>query len=75
MGELDEKKLEIDYLEKLFFAALAAVFALLGWLASNYESVSLVILVLAFISFLVGVLFVYNVNSKIRKLIREVREL
>jgi hypothetical protein len=32
MSKLDEKKLEIEFLQKQFFVALTVMFALLGWM-------------------------------------------
>jgi hypothetical protein len=37
MSELDYIKVRIAFHEKIFFASLAVVFGLLGWIASNYQ--------------------------------------
>jgi hypothetical protein len=37
MSELEEKKAEIAFLEKLFFVGLAAMFAVVGWLVTSYH--------------------------------------
>ena len=50
MSELDEKKLEIDFLQKQFFVALAVMFALLGWMATNYSKTDTLIIGLAFVN-------------------------
>jgi ABC-type multidrug transport system permease subunit len=75
MSELDEKKLEIDFLQKQFFVALAVMFALLGWMASNYTATNNLIIGLAFVAFFFSVGFVVIVHKKIIMLIREVKEL
>ena len=46
MSELDKKKLQIEFLQKQFFASLAVAFALLGWVVTNYESTNEYILLL-----------------------------
>ncbi|SMG65340.1 hypothetical protein BMETH_32951134155, partial [methanotrophic bacterial endosymbiont of Bathymodiolus sp.] len=44
MTKLDEKKLEIDFLQKQFFVSLAVMFALLGWMSTNYIHADILIL-------------------------------
>jgi len=51
MTKLDEKKLEIDFLQKQFFVSLAVMFALLSWMATHYMNANLLILSLAFVAF------------------------
>jgi hypothetical protein len=75
MTKLDEKKLEIDFLQKQFFVSLAVMFALLGWMSTNYIHADILILSLAFGAFIFSVGFVVIVHKKIKSLIREVREL
>ena len=75
MSELDEKKLEIEYLQKQFFAALAVMFALLGWMVTNYGSTGGLIIFLSFVAFFVAVSFVVVVHKKIIFLIKEVGKL
>jgi hypothetical protein len=75
MSELDKKKLQIEFLQKQFFASLAVAFALLGWVVTNYESTSEYILLLSFFSLLVAVWFVVMVHKKINFLIHEVGKL
>jgi len=75
MSELDEKKLEIDFLQKQFFVALAVMFALLGWMATNYLGAESLIISLAFVAFIFSVGFTFTLHRKICLLIREVRKL
>ena len=75
VSELDEKKLEIDFLQKQFFVALAVMFALLGWMATNYSKTDTLIIGLAFVAFLFSTAFVVVIHKKIRLLILEVRKL
>ena len=75
MSKLDEKKLEIEFLQKQFFVALAVMFALLGWMATNYAIAASLIISLAFVAFFISVGFVVTVHKKIILLIREVSEL
>jgi len=40
MSEADSIKANIAFHEKMFFAAIAILVALVGWMASNYTNVS-----------------------------------
>ena len=75
MAQLDEKQLEIEFLQKQFFVSIAVLFALLGWMSTNYIHADILILSLAFIAFFFSVGFVVIVYKKIKLLIREVGEL
>jgi len=75
MTKLDEKKLEIDFLQKQFFVSLAVMFALLSWMATHYMNANLLIISLAFVAFFFSAGFVVVVHKRIKSLIREVREL
>ncbi len=75
MSKLDEKKLEIDFLQKQFFVAIAVMFALLGWMGSNHQKLDILILGLSFIAFLISSIFVIITHKKIKSLIKEVSEL
>lgn len=38
MSKLDRLKTEIAFHEKMFFASVAGMLALIGWLAGNYQT-------------------------------------
>lgn len=38
MSKVDRLKTEIAFHEKMFFASLAGMLALIGWLAANYKT-------------------------------------
>lgn len=40
MAQVDSLKAEIDFNQKLFFAVLTALVALVSWLAGNYSTTS-----------------------------------
>ena len=67
MPLLEELKAKLAFFEKLFFASLAVAVALSGWIASNYDTTSIWILLSAVIAFFltaVGMVIVYrNIKS------------
>jgi hypothetical protein len=48
MSESESIKADIAFHEKMFFSAIAALMALIGWMASNYMTVSILIMMLIF---------------------------
>ena len=75
MSELEEKKAEIAFLEKLFFVGLAAMFAVVGWLATSYQTAEVWLLAVAGFSVLASAVVVLRVYRKIKVCIRELRDL
>lgn len=71
MPKADRLKAEISFHEKMFFAALAVVFGLAGWSASNFETTSLFILGLAIAGILFSSIFGIYQYREIKKLIEE----
>ena len=60
---LEELKVKLAFFEKLFFAGLAIVVILSGWIASNYDKTSVWILLGAVIAFFltaIGMVIVYR---------------
>lgn len=47
MSKADAIKAEIGFHEKMFFAALAGLLTLIGWLASSYKTASLCMIIAA----------------------------
>ena len=45
MSELDKKKAELGFWEKVFFALFTAIFAVAGWFSSNYKDADVALLI------------------------------
>ena len=50
MPKLERVKREIDFHEKMFLGAMAALLALVGWLGSNYSTLSTAFLVMSLLA-------------------------
>jgi len=74
MSRLDRLKADISFHEKMFFAALAIIFGLIGWSASNFLNTSLFVMLLAFCSLSVAIVFGVYQYRFIKKLIRELED-
>ena len=75
MSELDKKKAELGFWEKVFFASFAAVFGLSGWFSSNYKDADIAFLFASSIAFIFAVLFVIIAYRKVQNVISEIGEL
>lgn len=74
MSESESIKADIAFHEKMFFAAIAALMALIGWMTSNYMIVSsLLLLTVLVVSFFSGVYVVYQYRL-IKRLIQELKD-
>ncbi len=74
MPEIDRIKTEIAFHEKMFFAAVAGLLALIGWLASNYEDVAWWLVALGFFGILGAVGFGIDQYRRIKRLLVELGE-
>ncbi len=75
MGELDKKRVELGFWEKVFFAGLAAVFGLAGWFSANYLTAGLAFLIASSVAFTFTLLFVVVSYRKVQRIIKEIGEL
>ena len=74
MSESESIKANIAFHEKMFFAAIAVLVTLAGWMASNYTIVSGLLLVSAFVvSVFSGVYVIYQYRL-IKRLIKELKD-
>lgn len=71
MPKIDQLKADIAFHEKLFFAALASIFTLTGWMAANYASSSPWLLFAAFVVTISAAFFGVLQYRKIKQLIKE----
>lgn len=71
MPKIDQLKADIAFHEKLFFAALASIFALTGWMTANYINTNPWLLLLAFVVTIFAGLFSVLQYRKIKQLIQE----
>ena len=74
MPEIDKIKADIAFHEKLFFGALAIVFALTGWMTAHYIDSKLWLLLLAFVVTICAGVFSVIQYRKIKQLIEELGE-
>ncbi len=73
MSESESIKANIAFHEKMFFAAIATLITLLGWMASNYTTTNKLLLVSALvISFFAGAYVVLQYRL-IKRLILELK--
>ena len=74
MPTIDRIKTEIAFHEKMFFASVAAMLALIGWTVSHYQGITIPVLLLA-IAGLVGTsLFGGYQYKRIKKLLMELEK-
>jgi F0F1-type ATP synthase assembly protein I len=74
MPKIDQLKADIAFHEKLFFAALASVFALTGWMTAHYTNGNHWLLLLAFVVTICAGVFSVLQYRKIKQLIEEIGE-
>ncbi|MDO9048422.1 MAG: hypothetical protein Q7U66_11900, partial [Methylobacter sp.] len=72
MSELDKKKAELGFWEKIFFALFAAIFGMAGWFSSNYKDVDIALLIATSFVFVFAILFVIVAYQKVKKIINEI---
>lgn len=75
MGKLDEIKAEIDWLGRWLNVCLITVFALIGWLALNYELQKQVLIYVTVAVISILVVIVALINKAAIKKIREIKDL
>ena len=75
MSELDKKKAELGFWEKVFFALFAVIFAVAGWFSSNYKDADVALLIATSVVFVFAILFVVVVYRKVKRIIDEIGEL
>lgn len=71
MPKIDRIKTEIAFHEKMFFGALAAILALIGWMASNYQTSTVWLLLVALAGFLGACVFGIDQYRRIKRLLVE----
>lgn len=74
MSESESIKADIAFHEKMFFVAIAALMALIGWMTANYMIVSsLLLIIVLVVSFFSGIYVVYQYRL-IKRLIKELKD-
>ena len=74
MSEAESIKANIAFHEKMFFAAIAILVTLIGWMASNYTAVSSLLLTSALVvSQFSGAYVIYQYRL-IKRLIKELKD-
>ena len=71
MPKIDRIKTEITFHEKMFFGALAAMLALIGWMASNYQTATVWLLLVALAGLLSSCIFGIDQYRRIKRLLVE----
>ena len=74
MSEAESIKANIAFHEKMFFAAIAILVTLIGWMASNYTMVNSFLLSSAFIVSLFSGTYVIYQYRLIKRLIKELKD-
>jgi hypothetical protein len=69
MSKIDRIKAEISFHEKMFFAALAVVMALVGWAAEHYLTINSWILLLCALGFFCSLAFALWSYKQIKRLL------
>jgi len=75
MAKIDEIKEEIGWLKVIFGILTAIDISLLGWLAQNTESTTLLLQITAIIFIIAVTIGIIVVNKKAYKKMRELRDL
>jgi len=75
MSELDKKKAELAFWEKIFFALFATIVGLAGWFSSHYEKTTNVFLVASCIVFSFAIIFIIVSYIKVQRIIDDIGEL
>jgi Flp pilus assembly protein TadB len=65
---------EISFHEKMFFGALAAMFAIISWLVTNYETANLWIVALGACGLLGAAIFGIDQYRRIKRLLEEMEK-
>ncbi|MEQ1544417.1 hypothetical protein [Methyloglobulus sp.] len=71
MPRIERIKAEISFHEKMFFAALAVILALVGWAAEHYLTVSFWILLLCALGFFCSLVFALWSYKQIKRLLED----
>ncbi len=69
------KKAEIDWLGKLFNILMVTDFALIGWLALNYNTANTILQIACSVAIVILAMCVYIINHKAMKKIKELENL
>ncbi len=74
MSKLDRLKAEIGFHEKMFFAALAGLLTLIGWLVSNYQTAPTLVVFVGVCGLISAGLFGISQYRHIKRLIKELEK-
>ena len=75
MGKIDKIKEQIGWLKVAFGIAVATAATLIGWLASNYESVQIYLSIASFVVILAVLVLIIIINKIAFKKMDELEEL
>jgi len=75
MGKMDKIKEQIGWLKVAFGIAVATAVTLIGWLASNYESVQIYLSIASFVVILAVLVLIIIINKIAFKKMDELEEL
>ncbi len=75
MSELDKKKAELGFWEKIFFALFAVIFGVAGWFSANYKDADAALLIATSLIFIFAIIFVVVAYRKVKRIIDEIGEL
>ena len=75
MGKIDKIKEQIGWLKVAFGIAVATAITLIGWLASNYESVQIYLSIASFVVILAVLVLIIIINKIAFKKMDELEEL
>jgi Flp pilus assembly protein TadB len=71
MPKIDRIKAEISFHEKMFFAALAVILALIGWAVERYLVVSFWMLALAAVGLFFSLAFAFWSYKRMKRLLED----
>ena len=71
MPKIERIKAEISFHEKMFFAALAVILALVGWSAEHYLTISFWMLLLCALGFFCSLAFALWSYKRIKRLLED----
>ncbi len=72
MAQIDRIKESLSVQKQLLYIAIAVMLSLLAWIATNYETTKLELLIFGFISILLSIVFIYTRFKKINRLLDEI---
>jgi len=75
MAKIDQVKEKINYLKVWLGIFVVTLIGLVGWLASNFEQMNVIKLILSFVALFVIVVFVHILNKWIMQKINSLEEL